>query len=165
MDLFQICEELVKTTQQKLDEVNRSLKNHSLVFGNDGGHTISTVKNKLNTIESVLIFSLIDAIQWIIESEKKIVYLDAASLYYDILCGELKQRGRTLINAEVDAEDRSTVYVLDETDMRQFICVLPQIPDAEWADGKVTSLWVRHLSLVPKQQNVACGYGYGLLVV
>jgi hypothetical protein len=164
MDLLNIYTDLIRTTQQKLDEVNRSLKNYSLVFGDQ--HTVSLTKTKLNTIESALIFSLIDAIQWLIESEKKVVYLDGASLHYQILCRELKQRGRTLIDVEVDEEDHATVYVLDETDVRQFMGVLPQLPDVEWADGiiPVSSQSVHHLSLVSEQFGTV-GYGHGCLIV
>lgn len=163
MDLLEIQTDLVKTTQEKLDDANRLLKNYSLIFGTQ--HTLALVERKLSTIESALIFSLIDAIQWIILSEKKLVYLDMASLYCDILCKELKQRGRTLIDAEVDEDDHATVYVLDETDVRRFIGVLPQLPDVEWADAKIPSHWVHHLSLVTKHIHAGHGYGHGYIIV
>jgi hypothetical protein len=155
MDLLDIYTNLIKSSQTKLNDANQLLKSH----GGDGPHTLNPVKTKLYTMETVFIFSLIDAIQYLIDSQKKVVYLDAGSLYYDILCTELKQRHRTLIDTEV----RDAHYFLDDYQVRQFIGILPHLPGVDWCDAEIP-VGVDYLIQMPIISEKGL-YGFGNIVV
>lgn len=153
MDLLDIYTNLIKSSQKKLNDANKLLKSHD----NSSSHTLSQVKTKLYTMETVFVFSLIDAIECIIDSQKKVVYLDAGSLYYDILCTELKRKHRILIDTVV--QDKH--YWLDDCQLRQFICRLPDLgPNVDWCDAEIPVGVDSVISMPILSEKGSYGFGY-----